>query len=72
MLRQASNYIRSKDRNESYRPPDTYILIHDFTLSWNEHIPLTVAKSCKTLGLVKRTLGPYKLSVKETAYKTLV
>ncbi len=42
----------------------------DSNLSWNEHITLTVAKSCETLGLVKRTLGPCKPSVKETVYNT--
>ncbi len=44
----------------------------DSNLSWNEHITVTVAKSYKTLGLVKRTLGPSKPSVKEIAYKNLV
>ncbi len=44
----------------------------DSNLSLNEHITLIVAKSCKTLGLVKRTLRPSKPSVKETAYKILV
>ncbi len=44
----------------------------DSNLSCNEDITLTVAKFCKTLGLVKRSLCPCKSSVKETAYQTLV
>ncbi len=36
MLGQAPNYVRPNDRNESYRPPDTYILMQDVKLELNK------------------------------------
>ena len=44
----------------------------DFKLSWAKHITEITSKSSKVLGMVKRTLGPCKPEVKDTAYNMLV
>ena len=41
-------------------------------LSWAKHITEITSKSSKVLGMVKRTLGPCKPEVKDTAYNMLV
>ena len=40
----------------------------DSKLSWAKHITEITTKSSKVLGMVKRTLGPCKPEVKDTAY----
>ena len=44
----------------------------DSELSWAKHITEITTKSSKVLGMVKRTLGPCKPEVKDTAYNMLV
>ena len=44
----------------------------DSKLSWAKHITEITTKSSKVLGMVKRTLGPCKPEVKDTAYNMLV
>ena len=44
----------------------------DSKLSWAKHITEITTKSSKVLGMVKRTLGPCKREVKDTAYNMLV
>ena len=44
----------------------------DSKLSWAKHITEITSKSSKVLGMVKRTLGPCKPEVKDTAYNMLV
>ena len=44
----------------------------DSKLSWAKHITEITTKSSKVLGMVKRTLGPFKPEVKDTAYNMLV
>ena len=44
----------------------------DSKLSWAKHITEITTKSSKVLGMVKRTLGPCKPEVKDTAYIMLV
>ena len=44
----------------------------DSKLSWAKHITEITTKSSKILGMVKRTLGPCKPEVKDTAYNMLV
>ena len=44
----------------------------DSKLSWAKHITEITTKSSKVLGMVKRTLGPCKPKVKDTAYNMLV
>ena len=44
----------------------------DSKLSWAKHITEITSKSLKVLGMVKRTLGPCKPEVKDTAYNMLV
>ena len=44
----------------------------DTTLTWANHITDIASKSSKVLGMIKRTLGPCKPDVKETAYNILV
>ena len=44
----------------------------DFKLPWAKHITEITSKSSKVLGMVKRTLGPCKPEVKDTAYNMLV
>ena len=44
----------------------------DSKLSWATHITEITFKSSKVLGMVKRTLGPCKPEVKDTAYNMLV
>ena len=43
----------------------------DSNLSWVKHITEITTKSSKVLGMVKRTLGPCKPEVKDTAYNKL-
>ena len=44
----------------------------DSKLSWAKHITEITSKSSKVLGMVRRTLGPCKPEVKDTAYNMLV
>jgi hypothetical protein len=44
----------------------------DTKLTWANHITDIASKSSKVLGMIKRTLGPCKPNVKETAYNMLV
>ena len=44
----------------------------DTKLTWANHITDIASKSSKVLGMIKRTLGPCKPDVKETAYNMLV
>ena len=44
----------------------------DSKLTWANHITDIASKSSKVLGMIKRTLGPCKPDVKETAYNMLV
>ena len=44
----------------------------DSKLSWAKHITEITTKSSTVLGMVKRTLGPCKPEVKDTAYNILV
>ena len=44
----------------------------DSKLSWAKHISEITTKSSKVLGMVKRTIGPCKPEVKDTAYNMLV
>ena len=44
----------------------------DSKLSWAKHITEITSESSKVLGMVKRTLGPCKPEVKDTAYNMLV
>ena len=44
----------------------------DTKLTWANHISDIASKSSKDLGMIKRTLGPCKPDVKETAYNMLV
>ena len=44
----------------------------DSKLSWAKHITEITSKPSKVLGMVKRTLGPCKPEVKDTAYNMLV
>ena len=44
----------------------------DSKLSWAKHITEITSKSSKVLGMVKRTIGPCKPEVKDTAYNMLV
>ena len=44
----------------------------DSKLFWAKHITEITTKSSKVLGMVKRTLGPSKPEVKDTAYNMLV
>ena len=44
----------------------------DSKLSWAKHITEITITSSKVLGMVKRTLGPCKPEVKDTAYDMLV
>ena len=44
----------------------------DSKLSWAKHITKITSKSSKVLGMVKRTLGPRKAEVKDTAYNMQV
>ena len=50
----------------------TAIIAVDSKLSWAKHITEITTKSSKVLGMVKRTLGPCKPEVKDTAYNMLV
>ena len=43
----------------------------DSKLSWAKHITEITTKSTKVLGMVKRTIGPCKPEVKDTAYNML-
>lgn len=40
----------------------------DSKLTWADHVTDTASKSSKVLGMIKRTLNPFKPVVKETAY----
>ena len=44
----------------------------DSKLSWRGHINNVTSKSCKALGMAKRTLGPCSREVKELEYSSLV
>ena len=44
----------------------------DSKLSWAKHITEITSKSSKVLGMVKRTLGPCKPEVKDTAYNNML
>ena len=44
----------------------------DTKLTWANHITDIASKSSKVLGMIKRTLGPCKPNVKETAYNMLL
>ena len=44
----------------------------DSKIFWAKHITEITTKSSKVLGMVKRTLGPCKPDVKDTAYNMLV
>ena len=51
----------------------TYLGIKlDSKLTWANHITDIASKSSKVLGMIKRTLGPCKPEVKETAYNMLI
>ena len=73
---------KTKPRLHSYSlcgvPPSTvsshpYLGIKlDTKLSWANHITDLASKSSTVLGMIKRTLGPCKPDVKETAYNMLV
>ena len=44
----------------------------DSKLSWAKHITKITTKSSNVLAMIKRTLGPCKPEVKDTAYNMLV
>ena len=73
---------KTKPRSHQYslfRHPLSKVASHsylgvklDSKLSWAKHITEITSKSSKVLVLVKRTLGPCKPEVKDTAYNMLV
>ena len=44
----------------------------DSKLTWTNHVTDITSKSSKFLGMIKRTLGPCKPEVKQTAYNMLI
>ena len=44
----------------------------DSKLTWTNHVTDISSKSSKVLGMIKRTLGPCKPEVKQTAYNMLI
>ena len=44
----------------------------DSKLTWTNHVIDITTKSSKVLGMIKRTLGPCKPEVKQTAYNMLI
>ena len=44
----------------------------DSKLTWTNHVTDITSKSSKCLGMIKRTLGPCKPEVKQTAYNMLI
>ena len=44
----------------------------DSKLTWTNHVTDISSKSSKTLGMIKRTIGPCKPEVKQTAYNMLI
>ena len=44
----------------------------DSKLTWTNHVTDITSKSSKVLGMIKRTLGPCKPEVKQTAYNMLI
>ena len=44
----------------------------DSKLTWTNHVTDITSKSSKYLGMIKRTLGPCKPEVKQTAYNMLI
>ena len=44
----------------------------DYKLTWTNHVTDITSKSSKCLGMIKRSLGPCKPEVKQTAYNMLI
>ena len=77
-----SNYKKTKPSSHQYSlfghplskvPSHSYLGVKlDYILSWAKHITEISTKSSKVLAMIKRTLGPRKPEIKDTAYNMLV